>query len=155
VSTGILGRAALVACPFLSPEFVELGLSLPFSVTGDQKLHDDAIAKAYPEFADIPYADEFRSPPLPRLRWGRVANVLDGMRVAALVQPGMAALSSIRQVMTEQPLRRGPADIYRLHSQFVGAMDAAEARRLIAVEDWLDQAAPKGERVVSDVFPAA
>lgn len=152
VSTGILGGAAMVACPFLSPEFVELGLSLPFSVTRDQRLHDDAIATAYPDYADIPYDTGFRSQPLPRLRWGRVANVVDTLRVAALAQPGTAALTAMRHLVTRSSLRRGPADIYRLHDQFVGAMTKDEARRLIALEARLDRAAPKGQQVVSDVF---
>lgn len=155
VSTGILGGAAMVACPFLSPEFVELGLSLPFSVTRDQRLHDDAIAKAYPAFADIPYEAGFRGQPLPRLRWGRLANALDALRVAALAQPGAAALSAMRQVVTQSPLRRGPADVYRLHDQFVAAMSPAEARRLIALEARLDRAAPKGLQVVSDVVSSS
>lgn len=154
VSTAILGGAAMVGCPFLSPEFVELGLSLPFSVTCDQKLHDDAIARAYPDFADIPYEDGFQSQPLPRLRRGRLANVLDSLRVTAMAQPGNAALSAIRHVASPSPLRRGPGDLYRLHGQFIDAMDAHEARRLIALEARLDRAAPKGQQVVSDVISA-
>lgn len=153
VSTGILGGAAMVACPFLSPEFVSLGLSLPFSVTRDQMLHDDAIAQAYPDYADIPYESGFRSQPLPRLRWGRVANLIDSLRVSALVEPGRA-LAAMRQAVTVQPLRRASADIYRLHAQFTAGMNAIEARRLIALEDRLYRAAPKGQRVVSDVIPA-
>jgi hypothetical protein len=153
VSTGILGGAAMVACPFLSPEFVDLGLSLPFSVTRDQRLHDDAIAQAYPEFADIPYESGFRSPPLPRLRWSRVTNLMDSLRVAAMADPG-SALHAMRQAVTDQPLRRGPADIYRLHAHFVGAMSADEARRLIVMEDRLSRGAPTGKGVVSDVVSA-
>lgn len=155
VSTGVLGGAAMVACPFLSPEFVELGLSLPFSVTRDQRLHDDAIATAYPGFADIPYEAGFRSQPLPRLRWARVANALDRLQVTALAQPGLAGLSALRQLVTKSSLRRGPADVYRLHDQFVGTMDQDQARRLIALEARLDRAAPKGQQVVSDVFSSS
>jgi asparagine synthase (glutamine-hydrolysing) len=154
VSTGILRGAAMVSCPFLSPEFVELGLSLPFSVTRDQKLHDDAITQAYPDFADIPYEHAFRSQPLPRLRRGRLSNVLDSLRVAAMARPGLQTLSAIRDVLQVSQLNRHPADIYRLHSQFVDAMDAREARRLIALEDALDRAALKGQDTVSDVFDA-
>ena len=149
VSTGILGPAARVGCPFLAPEFVELGLSLPFAVTRDQRLHDDAIARAYPDFADIPYAEGFRNPPLPRLRWSRLANVPDGLRVASLAQPDQP-LAAMRQVLARQPLHRKPADIYHLHGRFVEAMDAAEARRLIALEDRLLTEASKGERLASD-----
>ena len=49
-------------------------LSLPWSVTCDQKLHDDAIARAYPTCADIPFASGFRSQPLPRLRLSVAAS---------------------------------------------------------------------------------
>ncbi|MFN4193349.1 MAG: hypothetical protein ACK4FR_10445, partial [Tabrizicola sp.] len=148
VSTGILGPAARVGCPFLSPEFVELGLSLPFAVTRDQRLHDDAIARAYPAFADIPYAEGFRNPPLPRLRWARMANLLDGLRVAAMAQPDRP-IGAMRQLLPRKPLHRKAADIYRLHDHFVRKMDAGEARRLIALEDRLLGKAPKGERVVT------
>lgn len=81
-----------------------------------------------------------------------MANVVDTLRVAALAQPGPAALAAMRHLVTRSSLRRGPADIYRLHDQFVGAMTKDEARRLIALEARLDRAAPKGQQVVSDVF---
>lgn len=153
VSTGIHGPAARVACPFLAPEFVDLGLSLPFAVTRDQRLHDDAIARAYPAFADIPYAEGFRNPPMPRLRWSRLANVLDGLRVAAMAAPDRP-LAAMRQVLARQPLHRKPADIYRLHAAFVAAMTPAEARRLIQLEERLLREAPMGEGVATDdLFP--
>lgn len=155
VSTGILGGAAMVACPYLSPEFVELGLSLPFAVTGDQRLHDDAIARAYPDYADIPYEAGFKSQPLPRLRPGRLTNLVDGLRVAAMIEPGSGALPAVARSLVKSPLRNGPADIYRMHARMVAAMDADEAKRLIAIEDQLLAAAPTGQEVASDVYPAA
>ncbi len=153
VSTGILGHARRVACPFLSPEFVTLGLSLPFAVTRDQKLHDDAIALAYPAFAEVPYESSFQNPRIPRLRWARITNTLDGLRLAAMAQPHGSALAGIRQALAQSDLRRGPADVYRHHAAFVAGLDANQARRLIALEARLDRDAPKGQRVVSDVFP--
>ena len=155
VSTGILGGAAMVACPYLSPEFVELGLSLPFSVTGDQRLHDDAIARAYPDYADIPYEAGFKSQPLPRLRPGRLTNFVDGLRVAAMIEAKGGAFSALRRTITKSPLRNGPADIYQMHAYMVCAMDTGEAKRLIDLEDQLIGAAPIGQKVVSDVYPAA
>lgn len=155
VSTGVLRGAAMVSCPFLSSEFVELGLSLPFSVTRDQKLHDDAITQAYPDFADIPYEDGFRSQPLPRLRRGRLTNAIDNLRVAAMARPGMHALAAIRDAFQKTPLTWRPADVYRLHNQFVKAMNPHEAQRLIALEEALDRSAPKGQSTVSDVIDPA
>lgn len=153
VSTGILGEAAMVACPYLDPDFVRLGLSLPWSVTCDQKLHDDAIARAFPDCADIPYSEGFRSMPMPRLRRSRLQTELDGLRIAAMVRPGLAAVDAMRMALTKGPLQRRSADIYRLHRDFVERIDAREARRLIALRDRLDRAAAKGTGVVSDVFP--
>lgn len=153
VSTTMMGGAAMVFCPYLDPDFVELGLSLPWSVTKDQKLHDDAISRAFPEVADVPYASELRDQPVPRLRADRVTGLLDLVRVAALTEPD-GALAGVRQALRPSPLARASADIYRLHKGFVDRMDAAEARRLIALGARLDRDAPKGEAVVTDVHPA-
>ena len=115
----------------------------------DQRLRDDAIARAYPAFADIPDAECFRTPSLPRPGWSRLANVLDRLRVAVLAQPDQP-LAEMRQVLARQPLHRKPADIYRLHGRFVEEINAAQARRLIAPDDRLLNEAPKGERLASD-----
>ena len=160
VSTVVMGGAAMVACPYLDPDFVDLGLSLPWAVTRDQRLHDDAIHQAYPAFADIPFAAGFRSQPMPRLRLDRVTNVVDSLRVAgmagaAMAGPGAGALAAIRQALAPSPLWRGPSDVYRLHKGFVEAMDAGLATRLIGLWDRLDRVAPKGEGVVTDVHPGA
>ena len=152
--TAVLGGAAMVDSPYLDPDFVALGLSLPWSVTCDQRLHDDAIARAFPAYADIPFAEGFRNQPLPRLRAHRLANILDTLRVAAMAGPG-GALQGVRAATQASPLRRGPADIYRLHHAFVEGMSAQEARRLMALEARLRRAAPKGERVVTDVHRGA
>lgn len=130
-----------------------LGLSLPFAITRDQKLHDDAIALAYPAFADVPYESAFQNPRLPRLRWARIANALDGLRMAALARPRGSVLDGIRQALAQSDLRRGPSDVYRHHADFVAALDANTAQRLIALEARLARDAPKGPQVISDVFP--
>lgn len=153
VSTGVMGGAAMVFCPYLDPDFVKLGLSLPWSVTCDQKLHDDAIYRAYPQFADIPFASGFVSQPMPRLRASRVGNALDTLRIAAMVaQDG--PLSGLRAALQSSPLRRGPSDIYRLHRDFVTQINTQEAARLLALGARLSQRAPKREKVVSHVYPS-
>jgi asparagine synthase (glutamine-hydrolysing) len=45
-----------VLAPYLDDELFHLLYSLPPEMTVDHKLHDDAIARAFPEFADMPYA---------------------------------------------------------------------------------------------------
>ncbi|WP_323037155.1 hypothetical protein [Pararhodobacter sp.] len=150
VSTAVMGGAAMVFCPYLDPDFVDLGLSLPWSVTCDQMLHDDAIARAYPQIADIPFAVGFTSQPMPRLRASRFANALDTVRIAAMAGQGRRA-SGIAAALQATPLRRGPSDIYRLHRDFVSNMDSAEAKRLLALGATLSKSAAKGEKVVSHV----
>lgn len=151
-ATAVLGGAAMVFCPYLDPDFVELGLALPWSLTCDQKLHDDAIVRAFPAFADIPFASGFRSQPLPRLRLSRLTHGLDALRVAAMVGPG-GALAGVRAALAGSPLHRGPADVYRMHGDFVSAMSPAEASRLLALGTRLSRAAPKNERVATHVHP--
>jgi hypothetical protein len=153
VSTGILGEAAMVDCPFLDPEFVRLGLSLPFSVTCDQKLHDDAIARAFPACADIPFAEGFQNTRLPRLRLSRLQNAVDGVRVAAMVRRGASMSELVRTAVASGPLHRRQMEAYGLHNDFVGRMDAATARQLIDLRDRLDRSATKGMGGVTDVFP--
>lgn len=153
VSTGILGEAAMVDCPFLDPEFVKLGLSLPFNVTCDQKLHDDAIARAFPACADIPFVEAFRTTPLPRVRLSRLQNSVDSMRVAAMVHRGGAMSDLVRTALSLGPLHRRQMEAYGLHNNFVGQMDAGRARELIDLRDRLDRSAAKGVGGVTDVFP--
>ncbi|WP_127110485.1 hypothetical protein [Pararhodobacter zhoushanensis] len=149
-STAVMGGAAMVFNPYLDPDFVELGLSLPWDVTCDQKLHDDAIFRAYPAYADIPFASGFRNQPLSKFRLHRVANAVDALRIAAIAGPG-SALQGVRAALRETPLNRIPSDILRLHDGYVRGMDAAEAQRLIALSTRLSAAAVKGEGVVSHV----
>lgn len=154
VSTGILGGARMVFCPYLDPDFVELGLSLPWSVTCDQMLHDDAIAGAYPAYANIPFAEGFRPDPPPRLRPGRLGRAWDMARIAAMSDPG-GPLRGLSDMLAPTGLTRGPADIYRLHGAFVAGMDAERATRLMAMADRLSDAAPKGQATVSEVYDGA
>ena len=151
-ATGVMGGAAMVFCPYLDPDFVALGLSLPWSVTRDQKLHDDAIFRAYPDFADIPFAAGFTSQPLSRWRRSRATNALDSLRISAMAGRG-SALGGIAAALKKTPLNRGPSDILRLHDDAVHGMNAAEARRLMALGARLSDAAPKREEVVSHVHP--
>ncbi len=153
-ASGVMGGAAMVFCPYLDPDFVELGLSLPWSVTCDQKLHDDAIFRAFPDAAAIPFAAGFVNQPLSRLRPHRLMNALDTLRVAALAGPG-GALGGMRAALAATPLRRGPGDIYRLHGAFVAGMSAAEARRLQSLDERLRTQAPRRDAVASHIHDGA
>jgi asparagine synthase (glutamine-hydrolysing) len=150
-STAILGGAPMVFAPYLDPDFVDLGLSLPWSVTGDQNLHNDAIARAYPQYAAVPFAEGFKSDPPGTLRFGRLANILDALRIALKVGSG-SKLERLRSVLAESPLARGPSDIYRMHSEFIETMSVGTARNLIKIGQDLFQSAKKDSELVSDVY---
>ena len=53
---GILRNVSTVYTPYLDHEVFDLLSSLPPVIFEDHAFHDDAIARAYPEFADLPYA---------------------------------------------------------------------------------------------------
>lgn len=149
-ATAVMGGAEMVFCPYLDPEFVELGLSLDWSVTRDQKLHDDAIFSAYPGFSDIPFSSGFVSQPLARFRPSRVTNMLDTLRVGLMTSPDKK-IKGLQNVFKPTPIWRGPSDTYRMHHDFVMQMDQTEARRLLELGMNLSDTAPKGENVVSNV----
>lgn len=154
VAAGIMGDAEAVFCPYLDPEMVELGLSLPWQITCDQSLHDTAISRAFPDFADIPYAEAFRSGAPGRARFSRIGQALDAVRMASLVAPE-TPVTAIVHMLRQTDLKRAHADIYRLHAGFVESMDASQARRLLELGAVLNRTAPKGDEVVSDVFPGS
>lgn len=151
VSAAIMGGAATVFCPYLDPAMVETGLSLPWSITKDQQLHDDAIHRAFPEYADIPYAASFPSQLPPFIRRGRVTNLLDSVRVAAMARPA-SARRALLELFVSDGLQRAHANIYQLHAAFIDSMDRSEAKRLIALDEKLRKCATKGLDMVTDVF---
>ena len=154
VSTTIMGGAPMVFCPYLDPEMVELGLSLPYSMTRDCELHDDAMHRAFPEFADIPFAEGFVEEPPGRARLQRLYTLFETCRVAAVATPDSAA-ATILKTFRSDGLQRFPSSIYWLHHQFVQNMDAGKAARLLALQDKLATNTRTGMGVVSDEFPAA
>jgi asparagine synthase (glutamine-hydrolysing) len=52
---GILAQVADVRAPYLDHELYDFLSSLPAALTVDRRFHTDAIARAYPRYADIPY----------------------------------------------------------------------------------------------------
>jgi asparagine synthetase B (glutamine-hydrolysing) len=48
--------------PYLDHDLVDFVLALPPSVKVDKELHTDAILRCYPEFSDIPFAGQLKSP---------------------------------------------------------------------------------------------
>jgi hypothetical protein len=44
-------------CPYLDGDLVDFMLSLPGEYILDKRFHDDCIARAFPEFSNIPFED--------------------------------------------------------------------------------------------------
>jgi hypothetical protein len=54
---GMLTRACAVMTPYLDVDFATFLQSLPTSALADGQLHDEAIQRAFPRYADVPYED--------------------------------------------------------------------------------------------------
>lgn len=154
VPQAILGSARHVFCPYLDPEFVEFCISLPYSVTKDQQLHNDAIARAYPEVADIPYQEGF---PEPRVRRNSKLRKLGGVRDAAQIVAALGGESRVQAflgfVRFPDKLTRHHGDIYALHALSLDGLDAAKARRLLELAARLRARRPG--RLISDRYEGA
>jgi asparagine synthase (glutamine-hydrolysing) len=134
VSTAVLGSAEAVFCPYLDPELVEFGLSLPYAVTRDRQLHNEAMAKAYPACRDVPFHEGFPRPgrrpwqPLRTLR-----NAVDGLRLLLAAEPDRPARQIADLLRPPRDLHRAAGDTYRLYAACLQGLDAAKARRLLAL----------------------
>ncbi|WP_147438865.1 asparagine synthase-related protein [Roseovarius spongiae] len=149
VPQAILGKAEIVFCPYLDPDFARFCMSLPYTVTRDQMLHDDVIARAYPDYADIPFAEGFAAPPP---RGGSLTHKLRSARdVLSLTRAFGNVPGGARALMGEPAkLRRGPDMMYRLHAAAMEGLDAARARHLLDLAAALERARPK--RLISDAL---
>ncbi|MEZ5769222.1 MAG: hypothetical protein R3D80_17270 [Paracoccaceae bacterium] len=67
VANGILSPAQAVFTPYLDTDFVEFCTSLPYAVTRSQTLHDEAIHRAYPAYADDAFRGSLSTRPARRL----------------------------------------------------------------------------------------
>lgn len=154
VASAIQASAAAVYCPFLDPEFVRFALSLPYAVTRDQRLHDDAIARAYPAQSGIPYADGFSDPPPGRSLPMRLRQALSGIGTVLALRPDHPLREIATWLRGIPPLHRVPGNIHQLYTLALEGMDADAARRLLALErDY--RAAEAEDQVVATFDPEA
>jgi hypothetical protein len=149
VASAIQASAAAVYCPFLVPEFVDFSLSLPYAVTRDQRLHDDAIARGYPAQAHIPYADGFTDPPLGRSLPMRLRQALTGIGTVLALHPGHPLREIATWVRGMPPLHRVPGNIHQLFTLAIEGIDADAARQLLALERRYRAAEPDDQIVAT------
>ena len=154
VPQAILGSVRRVFTPYLDAEFADFCLSLPYAVTRDQQLHNDAIARAYPKVADIPYQEGFPEPPM---QGGGMAGKLRGLRdvgrILGALRPQQPLRAARGFVTTRPQLTRTHGGIYALHAMCMDGLDAAKARALMDLGAKLKAQRPT--EPVSDRFPAA
>jgi hypothetical protein len=119
-------------------------------VTKDQQLHNDCIARAYPKFADVPFAESIKPP---QVRRGSIRHKLrstvDVMRITSALG---ASARPHRRVFLGGPvqLRRLQDTALRLHALCLSGLDAARARRLLDLAGRLQDSRPR--RLISDAI---
>lgn len=151
VARGIMSPARAVFAPYLDQDFVEFGLSLPFSVTGDQKLHDDAISRAYPDFAAVPFEngftdDRFRASPVHH----KLRSIRDITRIARFLAPD-DPVGDIRILLGRgRTLAPGPNMMYHIHRRMVEGLTPQRANDFAALAGRL--AANRPRQMVSDSY---
>jgi hypothetical protein len=72
-SFGVLQDVPLVYCPYLDNDVYDHLASLPASMLMDGKFHTDAICRAYPKYADVPFEDKSAPPQDSRRYYRRYA----------------------------------------------------------------------------------
>lgn len=139
--TAIHSDAAAVLCPYLDSDLQRFLASLPFDVTRDRRFHDDAIARAFPAFAQIPYSEQVKERPRRTAFFRRVCRAADAAFVAATWFPGRR-LREVRTLLgpARNGVRKGTADLLHCYRLLIDSADPHHARRLIDVADRL---APK------------
>lgn len=153
VPSALFGTAEAVFCPFLDPDLVRFCLSLPYAEMRDQLMHDEALAKAYPAYADIPFQDGFRRPAPPQRRHPlrKAVKAAQALRVMLAAGPDHPVAEAVRLVRGSDRLHRGPGEANQLHAICLEGMDAAKARRLLALAARLDR--DSNRDLVTDVLP--
>ncbi|MFU1476988.1 hypothetical protein ACM25N_04500 [Roseovarius sp. C7] len=153
VPQAILSPARRVYTPYLDPEFARFCLSLPYRVTKDQMLHDDAIARAYPEMADIPFQDGFTEPPASSCGFAhKFRNVKAAWRVSSALSQRNRVAATLGWVRSHPQLTRAHGAVYDLHALCLDGLDAGRARDIQRLAGRLQEHAPS--QLISDRLEA-
>lgn len=151
VPQAILSSAERVYSAYLDTDLVDFCLSLPLCVTQDMQLHNDAIATAFPEDADVPFLEGFKAPPSRRGSLvHKLGSLRDVMRITRALAPDNAMAHARTLIAPPADLLKGPGYTYRLHAMCLNGLDAAKARRLLALSDRLERDKPR--RLISDRY---
>lgn len=151
VSSAMFATGGAVYCPYLDTRFVQFCLSLPWSVTKDQKLHSDALRRGYPDVQDVGFGNSFASSsPARTSLTGRVKKVWTGFGAVMAMRPARP-IAEARQFLLGSPsLSRQSGEVYQFHNLSVNGMTADLAQKHMDRAAHLHKAAP--QTLISDVF---
>lgn len=151
VSSALFGTAAASFAPFLDQDLVDFGLSLPFSVTRDQQLHNDALRQGYPAYADLGFAEAFPSRPRPRRNLRRsLITAVQGIATLLALRPDHPLGEIARYLEGPEALHRRPGEVYQMHSLILSGLDAALAGDILDLARTYRRCAPRVQ--VSDRY---
>jgi asparagine synthase (glutamine-hydrolysing) len=151
VPSTMFSAGGAVYCPYLDTDFVRFCLSLPYEVTNDRQLHNEAIREGYPQFSDVPFGDSFAQEGTSWTSFGwKIRTALTGMSVVLAMQPKHPLVEIRDYLQGSDMLHRKPADIFQLYTLALSGMDADFARMLLSFAAHLRGRAPKA--VVSDTY---
>ena len=151
VASALFASGGGVFCPFLDRNFVDFCLSLPFEVTLDQQLHNDAMTRAYPRHSRVPFAEGFAD--LPGNGGNvtvRLSKAVQGIDTVVSLRPDHPVREVLGYLRGSQDLYRRPGEVLQLHALALSGLDAGRARHLLALEKAYRDAAPAD--MVSDTF---
>lgn len=132
VPSALFGSANAVLCPYLDSRFVRFCLSLPYEVTRDRRLHDLAIARGYPEAADVAYGDSFSDAPPPRHRLrSKLARAVEGASTLLALSPDHPVSEVSNYLKGSPDLNRRPAQVLQLYNLVRTGIDASTARHVM------------------------
>ncbi|MCA0872968.1 hypothetical protein LCL97_19235 [Seohaeicola saemankumensis] len=132
VPSALFASASAVMCPYLDTRFVQFCLSLPYDVTRDQQLHNAAIARAYPQVADVAYGNSFAAPPPARVSIAaKLERAIGGISTLLALQPDHPLAEIRRFLCGSRMLHRRPAEVFQMYSLMLSGMNAEFARHIL------------------------
>ncbi|MCB1356727.1 MAG: hypothetical protein KDK53_09610, partial [Maritimibacter sp.] len=130
VSRGILSPAGAVFAPYLDEDLVNFGLSLPFDLKlGTPHFHDEMMARAYPEYAHVPFEKDFAAdPPKSSPMQHKLQSMFDLARVARFLSPANPVKDFKALLGKGRPLISAPNAIYHVHDHLVETLTPKRAQ---------------------------
>ncbi|MCG5495337.1 asparagine synthase-related protein [Ectothiorhodospira variabilis] len=121
IPVSMLSHVQTVFCPYLDHDLFDFLINLNPNDTLGNRLHDEAIKRAYPQYAHIPYESKTNRPADPkehRRYYNRSARETLGhlVRHPALATSGMIKTERLAATLVRDSLSRRPPKAWYLHT---------------------------------------